>query len=478
MTRGLRTHHMYVRKMAALSLFLIFSPAALSRVFLEWSNTPLPPASSLGVSDVVFSWASRVPASSLAMARKQGYRVYGEVPLQQATAAAEEGTKSGWMGLILNIPESERKRTRTTVSRLRSAYPKLRFLLLEVLGKQPQMRDSLVIKNNSILEVSSPTMQPWIDTNLAAIKVEQRRDQAQAPLYTFAWVTSDQGQQRSITASDFSLAVAEAGASHADLVLRLNRRLQRTLSHHDPEAWALWSQVRSMADFYSHSTDEGLQPAANVAVVVDRLDTSDEPLNLLARHNIPFQVFLASDLKAVDVGDFNLVIVFAKPDKGAAEQIAGLVASGKTVVLVDSHGSYPWHSNQPVKVNEHTQSYSVGTGTILELSEPVTDPEAFAQDIRRLMGNRNSLLSLWNGLTTIAVPYKDRSGSLRSIELVNYATDPIRVQVQVNGSFRSIRYETPEHGCCQTLAPMKHDSFTEFVIPELRIAGRVYLEGP
>lgn len=463
--------------MAAFSLLLVLSPAAWGRVFLEWSSTPLPPPSALGVGDVVFSWASRVPASLLASARKQGYRVYVEAPLAHATAAAEEGTKSGWMGIVLNISDSQRKRTRTAVTRLRAAYPKLKFLVVEVL-KQPQMRGSLVIKNDSVLEVSSPTLQPWIDTNLAAIRVEQRRDQPQVPLYTFAGITTDQGQQRPITASDYSLAVAEAGAFRADLVLQLDKHLQRSLSNPDPEACALWSQVRSTLSFYSDVTDKEVRPAANVAVVVDRLDPEDETLNLLARHNIPFQVFLVADLKAVEVGDFNFVIVFAKPDKVAAEQIAGSATRGKTVVLVDAHGSFPWHSNQPLNVNEHTQSYSVGTGTILELSEPVTDPEAFAQDIRRLMGKRNSLLSLWNGLTTIAVPYTDRSGSLRSIELVNYATDPIRVQVQVNGSFSSVRYQTPEHGCCQTLAPIKHDSFTEFVIPELRIAGRVYLGWP
>jgi len=65
---------------------------------------------------------------------------------------------------------------------------------------------------------------------------------------------------------------------------------------------------------------------------------------------------------------------------------------------------------------------------------------------------------------------------LKAIEFVNYATDPIRVQVQVKGSFTSIRYETPEHGCCQSLVPVTHDSFTEFVIPELRIAGRAHLD--
>jgi hypothetical protein len=424
----------------------------------------------------MFSWKSRPPASLLANARRQGYRVYVEAPLQQARAVAEEGARAGWTGVILDIPVDERKATPAAVTRLQSAYPKLKFLVLGSMGKQPQMRGSLVIRNDSVLEVSSPTAQPWIDTNLAAIKVEQRRNRSQVPLYTFAWVSSDQGQQKSITVSDYSLAVAEAGAFHANVVLQLDQRLQMALSHHDPEAWALWAKVRSTADFYSHLTDEGLQPVANVAVVVDRLDTRDEALNLLARHNIPFQVFLAADLKAVEVGDFNLVIVFAKPNKVAAEQIAGLATRGKTVVLVDAHGSYPWHRNQPNQLNEHTVSYQLGAGKILELSEPVTDPEAFAQDIRRLLGKGDALLSLWNGLTTIAVPYKEHGGTLKAIELVNYATDPIRLQVQVKGSFRSIRYETPEHGCCQSLVPVTHESFTEFVIPELRIAGRVRLD--
>jgi hypothetical protein len=118
----------------------------------------------------------------------------------------------------------------------------------------------------------------------------------------------------------------------------------------------------------------------------------------------------------------------------------------------------------------------VGNGKVLELAEPVSDPETFAQDIRRLLGHSKALLSLWNGLTTIAVPYQDRAGTVRQLEFVNYAGDPLRVQVQLKGSFANIRYETPEHGCCQSLEPVKHNGSTEFVIPELRITGRVHLE--
>jgi hypothetical protein len=127
-----------------------------------------------------------------------------------------------------------------------------------------------------------------------------------------------------------------------------------------------------------------------------------------------------------------------------------------------------------VRVNEHTLSYTLGSGKILELSKSVTDPETFAQDIRRLLGKENALISLWNGLTTIAVPYRD-AGTLKALEFINYAEEPIRVQVQVKGAFASVRYETPERKCCESLEAIQHDGFTEFVLPDLRIAGRVHL---
>ncbi len=127
-------------------------------------------------------------------------------------------------------------------------------------------------------------------------------------------------------------------------------------------------------------------------------------------------------------------------------------------------------------MNEHTISYSIGKGKVLELSEPVSDPETFAQDIRRLLGTQNALLSLWNGLTTVAVPYSEPDGVVKELELVNYAEDPLRLQVQVKGSFSSVRYESPEHPCCESLPTVKNNGFTEFVIPDLHIAGRVHLK--
>jgi hypothetical protein len=456
-------------------LVLVATPS-WSDVFVHWTSPALPPAKEFGLNELVFSWNESV-AAQVKAARRQGYRVYVEVPLHQAAAATETGA-SGLEGIILTVRQSEAAELEKSLPKLRSDHPKLRFLVLDPDGKLPQMRGSLVIKRGSVLEVSSPTAQPWIDTNLALVKIEQRSHPGQVPLYTFSWGgLSDSGQQQlAPTAEDYSLAVAEAGAFHADLILELDERLQKALTEHDPEAWTLWNHVRPYANFYPHTGEPGLEATANVAVVVDDLDTSDEPMNLLARHNIPFKVLRPADLKSEDLKGFDVVVVFAKPDQEACERIAEIATHGKTVVLVDAHGSYPWRNGSSVRLNEHAVSYALGNGKVLELSEPVIDPETFAQDIRRLLGTQNLPMSLWNGLTTIAVPYSEHGRRVTVLEFVNYASEPLRVQVQVKGSFASIRYETPEQKCCESLVPVKHNGFTEFVIPELRIAGRVHLE--
>src|SRR5439155_1811682 len=96
-------------------------------------------------------------------------------------------------------------------------------------------------------------------------------------------------------------------------------------------------------------------------------------------------------------------------------------------------------------------------------------PESFAQDIRRLIDHHKIRISLWNALTTVAVLYRPTGTPRRIVELLNYAEEPLQVQVQVKGSFRSIRFESPEQGCCESLKSTVRDGFTEFVVPSLNL---------
>ena len=112
---------------------------------------------------------------------------------------------------------------------------------------------------------------------------------------------------------------------------------------------------------------------------------------------------------------------------------------------------------------------------MIELSEPVSDPETFAQEVRGLIHNQKLPISLWNALTTVAVLYHSTRSGEKIIELLNYAEEPLRVQVRVKGSFSRIQYAAPEDTCCRSLSSTLHDGFTEFVVPALKVAGRVYL---
>jgi hypothetical protein len=472
--RSQRTKRVSACKGILVCLVTLLSTSARSGVYVRWSSSQLPPADALAVRDLVVSW-SGAPSPEGAEARKKGYSVYLESTLQQAEAAAIATEKDGLTGLILNSSSSDRAGIDQAVASLRSAHPKLRFLVLSPEGKQPEMRGSLVIKRGSVLEVSSPTAQPWIDSNLSQVRIARRSRPHERPMYSFAWTSAESGQQRKdATATEYALAVAEAGAFHADLVLQVDESLQKGLAAGNQDAWKLWHQIQLYVNFYSDHPGQQLPEMANVALVVDNLDPGDEAMNLLARHNIPFKVLLPANLKSADFESFDVIVIFAK-DKGTFEQVPSIAAEGKTIVVVDAHGSYPWQKSEAVRLNEQTMRYAVGKGSVLELAEPVSDPETFAQDIRRLLGRQNALISIWNGLTAVAVPYKAQRGIV--LELINYAEEPVRIQVQVKGSFDSIRYETPEQPCCKSLAPVKHNGFTEFVIPDLMIAGRVHLEG-
>jgi hypothetical protein len=220
-----------------------------------------------------------------------------------------------------------------------------------------------------------------------------------------------------------------------------------------------------------------LTPEVNVAVIAREDSDSFEPVNLLARHNIGVRVFPPEKVSATSLKGYDVAIVFATPGPNLVSLISQFAASGRTAVLVNvGDKNFPWHAHKGKADGTASVSYPVNEGQVVEMHEPVSDPETFARDIRGLMNNSKIPISLWNALTSIGVLYaQDQSGS-EMVELVNYAEDPLEVQVRVKGVFPEVRFESPEGGCCQSMNPVIHDGFTEFQVPSLKISGRVHLE--
>jgi len=339
------------------------------------------------------------------------------------------------------------------------------------------MKGQMVFERNGILMVSSPTSQPWVDSNFALAQFERMRSASQIPLYSFQWDLSDQLQRaHGPSMDDYCLAIAEASALHADLILNLHESVERALAQNDSKAWAAWRQVRTFLDFSTKGPELQLEPLADVGIVTDADKNSLEAVNLLVRHNIPLRVMGPSELNEGTFRGLHMVIVFSAPGIQEAKALASFANNGRIVVLVDVPGSYPWHSLQHAAISEHAATYIAGKGRIIELSEPVTDPEVFAQDIRGLLGNENLTVSLWNSLTTLVVAYRSSGSDQMIMEFVDYAEEPVQVQIRVKGNFAAVQYESPEQGCCAPLEVVKNGEFTEFVIPSLQTAGRTYLK--
>lgn len=256
----------------------------------------------------------------------------------------------------------------------------------------------------------------------------------------------------------------------------MRERQQKGLVDGEKETLADWEQVKKTIEFCERGNPGRAEAAVTVGVLTDEYESSYEAINLMARHNIPYRVLRSADVKSHDLDGFDVVIAFAALGKQLAEDIRTFADRGGVAVLVNLPGKHPWDSGATTKTSAISVSYTVGKGRVVEMGEAVTDPETFAQDIRRLMVKKNIPVSLWNSLTTLVVEYRGEKKGQTIVEFVNYDQESTQVQVQVKGTFASARFESPERGCCEKLKVSHVDGFTEFVVPGVVIGGRVHLE--
>ena len=458
---------------ALLSLVLSLAHSSSGRVLLRWNVDSVPSAGKMGIHDLVIPWNPE-KLSLLQNAVRSGYRVYAQAPLDDAEAAAKSGSKIGVAGIIVEHGDESRDAAETKLRRLRIEYPKLTFWLLNPNALQPKMRGTLVINHNGILQATSPTAQPWVDTNLALISLEKMFLPQQPAVYSFAWELNGLAAKQGPEVQDYALAISEAGAFQADVVLQLHESLMQGLAQGDSAAWELWRQELKYLQFYQGTHTPSLSEA-NVALVAEDDPSSFEPVNLLVRHNVGVRVLSPIGLNQTALRGFRVVVVLATAKAFAIQTLLQFARGGGTVVLLNPEKqAYPWHSAKTSDSNENSVTYSIAKGRIIELLKPISDPESFAQDIRALVPNDELKLSLWNALTVIGVMRQEHN--TRVIELLNYALDPLDVQIRVKGEYDSVTFETPEHGCCTQLTPSVSKGFTEFTAPSLYIAGRVRLE--
>ncbi len=450
-------------------------------VLVRWDRNQIPSPASLAVGSVVIPSANAVAVRS---ALDQGYRVYLE--LEGAALPRSAASAEGIAGVVVRGNASPKQLALLK----RRLPPRARIITLDERGKWPHIRTNWVTRDNDVLQVSGRSAQPWIENNAALLRIGQAAllpasdvapDGRAAPWISYPWqpitlAEIDDGPQL----ENYLVAIAEAGLFGGNLILPLHARFQQSLLLGLPQARAGWDRIRRHIEFYSWNLPGRYRPVANIGVLAVDAMTGFEVLNLLARHNLPFEVIAPSRLSPSSLGALDLVLALEPPTAAQLEVLAAFASKGGTVVLdgiasatAPKAPARPWTGLTPVLRTDDRVSYQLGAGRVVEVLNGIGDPNLFAFEIRQLLGPEHRVLDIWNGITVIAAPYRDPGGRSVLVSVLNYAHQPLPVQLRIAGTFSPVQYESPEEP--PALLPYQHrDGYTEVVLPALSIGGRLF----
>jgi hypothetical protein len=415
------------------SLLLCSSASVQAEILIRWDQSQVPSPQSLGISTLV------VPAQDADAVRSafaQGYRLYLEVDASAlSTFSPPTPALAGVIVTGTATPLALRQFRQRLVPR------GIRVIAPATGGKWPHIRSNWVTKNNEVLQVTRRSAQPWIESNAALVRIVQASQSDPAPMLSYDWTPitlseKDEGPRL----EHYLVGIAEAGTFGADLLLPLHARFQERLLLGQPQARAEWDEIRRYLQFYSWNLPGRYRPMANIGVVTARPTQWFEVMNLLMRHNLPFELIAPAQLSKSALDRLRLLIVLDEPDRAQRDVLAEFSRTGGVVKVVDG---------------------------------PV-DPNRFALEMRQLLGRDHRVVDIWNGITVLTSPRAEPNGTGALLTVLNYAHQPLPVQLRIAGTYSQVQYESPEEDA--TLLPHQHrDGYTEFVLPALRIGGRVFL---
>jgi hypothetical protein len=415
------------------SSLLCSSASVQAEILIRWDQSQVPSPQSLGISTLV------VPAQDADAVRSafaQGYRLYLEVDASAlSTFSPPTPALAGVIVTGTATPLALRQFRQRLVPR------GIRVIAAETGGKWPHIRSNWVTKNNEVLQVTRRSAQPWIESNAALVRIVQASQSDPAPMLSYDWTPitlseKDEGPRL----ENYLVGIAEAGTFGADLLLPLHSRFQERLLLGQPQARAEWDEIRRYLQFYSWNLPGRYRPMANIGVVTAKPTQWFEVMNLLMRHNLPFELIAPAQLSKSALDRLRLLIVLDEPDRAQRDVLAEFSRTGGVVKVVDG---------------------------------PV-DPNRFALEMRQLLGRDHRVVDIWNGITVLTSPRAEPNGTGALLTVLNYAHQPLPVQLRIAGTYSQVQYESPEEDA--TLLPHQHrDGYTEFVLPALRIGGRVFL---
>lgn len=421
----------HLRIVATVWVLLFAAPPAGAEVFVLWTADRVPARDVLGLR------ALAVPAANAAAVREalaQGFGVYLDIDAASLDAFALPAAPVAGVVVRGNAAPA-------AVSSLRRRLQpqNVRVLTIDERGHWPHIRSNRVTKNSSgVLQVASRSAQPWIDSNVALVRIAEQSELR--PLLTYTWTPAALAEADEGPAVDsYLVAIAEAGSFRADLLLPLHERFQQRILLGDAAALGEWDQIRRAVAYYADDLPSRYEAIASIGVVTDAPMAWFEVMNLLARHNLPFQIVSPRTLPATGDTSLQMLLAFGEPGAALRTALAAFEKKGGLVRIVPT----------------------------------LQDPNRLALDIRRQLGAGRRPIDVWNGITVIAAPFRAQDGSVL-VTLVNYAHQPLPVQMRVAGIFSEVRYETPGQEAA-SIAHEHRSGSTEFVLPSVAVGARVFL---
>jgi hypothetical protein len=450
---------------------LLVPAGTRAEVLVRWTEAQVPSRQSLGIETLV------IPAgngAAITDAIDKGYRVFVAIEGTKLAGFAPAPRKIAGIVVEGLVPAGELRQAR---ARLQASG--IRLLRTDDRGKWPHIRTNWVTTERGVLQVTGRSAQPWIENNAALLRIGRAASPPSPPLLTYAWkpsVLSDADEGPAL--DDYLVAIAETGSFGGDLLLPLHPRLQQRLLLGQPRAREEWTGIRRAIEFHAWDLPRRYEPVANIAVIAVDPMAGFELLNLMARHNLPFELVSPAEAATRDLSSMDLLISLASPDAAQAQVLSRFAEQGGAVVIMPEQGGksdsakWPWR-HSPGSESTGGRAYVQGKGQVIELTTPVTDPDAFAMAMRQVLGPDRRVIDIWNGITVLAAPYRDPEGSVL-VTLLNYAHQELPVQLRVRGTFAVVQYESPDQP--PALIQFEHrNGFTELVVPALRTGGRLFL---
>ncbi len=456
-TRAIWNHGTLSSLLSLLSLlsFLSFFCTSLSaEVLLKWDRPAIPDRSTLGAEKIAIPF-DQTGDSIFNEACKKGYKVYLAVEGDRLEPAAAWAEGKEVAGIIVLSNDFQ---ARQKLLQLSANLP-LSFCLKT--DGPPRILSNSVQNKDGVLQIASATEQPWIESNQASILMLKYWGDDGRWRITYDW--EELGDSRPPAVADYQLAIAEAGAFGADLLLPLDPDLEEGLINGSPQAIDTWNRVQAYLRFYSEQRRQASQPFSNIGITPADVASCHDLLKMLGRYNLPVRLLSRDSVTKLPLESLDLLFLLDRPTPAEQCALSDFVRAGNVAGVLSERLS-----------GRDFTTRRIGSGAWVEIDEAAFDPNSLALEGGRLLGKQKRAVQLWNALTTLVACYRE-DDSWMTLQLVNYAQKGQTVQVRARGRFANVEYRLPEQPDRRKITSEARDGFTEFSIPTVKIGGTIYL---